>query len=158
MPYRKAKESAKVFISEKEQLRKLVLRTLREASEIVSSTLGPGGRNCLLESSLPGIPHTNTKDGVTVLKSLGAMDPYQHVILEQLRDSAQRTATEAGDGTTTATLLSYQIVKNLFDFCERNPKYSPQKAARRISQVVDEVLVPLLIVKLLKLQKKTNTY
>lgn len=144
MPHRKAKDAPKIFISDKETLQKIVLRTLRKASDIVSSTLGPGGRNCLLESDYPGIGNANTKDGVTVLKSLGAIDPYEHLILEQMRDSAQRTATEAGDGTTTATLLTYNIVSNLFDFCEKNPKYSPQKAARRISKITEEVLVPYI--------------
>src|SRR5271154_5518370 len=102
MAFRKAKDAPKIFMSDKTKLQKIVLKTLREASTIVSSTLGPGGKNCLIESDFSGIGNKNTKDGVTVLKSLGSRDPYEHLILEQVRDSAIRTATEAGDGTTTA--------------------------------------------------------
>lgn len=144
MSHRKAKTAPKIFVHDNNQLKKIVLKTLKSASEIVSSTMGPGGRNCLLESDFPGIPNKNTKDGVTVLKSLGAIDPYEHLILEQMRDVATRTASEAGDGTTTATLLAYQITSNLFAFCEANPKYSPQRAARRIAKVTREMLIPYI--------------
>jgi len=144
MAHRKAKSAPKIFVSDQNKLKKIVLKTLKEASTIVASTLGPGGRNCLIESDFPGISNKNTKDGVTVLKSLGAVDSYEHLILEQVRDAAMRTASEAGDGTTTATLLSYNIVEQLYEFCEKNPKYSPQKAARRILKVTREILVPYI--------------
>lgn len=153
MSHRKAKDSAKIFISDKAELKKIVLRAMKRASDVVSSTLGPGGKNVLIESDYPGIPNKNTKDGVTVLKSLGANDPYEHLILEQVRDVAQRTASEAGDGTTTATLLAYSIVQNLFDFCEKNPKYSPQKATRRISKVTEEILMPYITSRSIKVDE-----
>ncbi len=98
----------------------------------------------MIESDYPGIPNKNTKDGVTVFKSLGAIDPYEHLIIEQARDVAQRTASEAGDGTTTATVLSNSIIQNLYEFCKKNPKYSPQKAARRISEVTRKILLPYI--------------
>ena len=142
MAHRKAKSAPKIFMSDKKELQGIVLRTLERASDIVSSTLGPGGRNCLIESDYPGLPNRNSKDGVTVLKSLGAINPYEHMLLEQVRDAATRTASEAGDGTTSATILSYGIVKHLFDFCNRNPKHSPQKAARRITKIANELLIP----------------
>lgn len=156
MSHRKAKDSAKIFISDKKILQKLVLRIMSQVANIVGSTLGPGGKNCLIESDYPGIPHKNTKDGVTVLKSLGANDPYEHLILEQVRDVATRTASEAGDGTTTATLLAYTIVQNLFDFCEKNPKYSPQKATRRISKIVEESLMPYISSKSIKVTEENK--
>jgi len=144
MAHRKAKTAPKIFVSNQDTLKKIILKTLKDASTIVSSTLGPGGRNCLIESDFPGLPNKNTKDGVTVLKSLGSVDSYEHLILEQVRDAAMRTASEAGDGTTTATLLSYNIVEQLYEFCENNRKYSPQKAARHISKVTREILVPYI--------------
>lgn len=156
MSHRKAKDSAKIFISDKKILQKLVLRIMSQVANIVGSTLGPGGKNCLIESDYPGIPHKNTKDGVTVLKSLGANDPYEHLILEQVRDVATRTASEAGDGTTTATLLAYTIVQNLFDFCEKNPKYSPQKATRRISKIVEESLMPYITSKSIQVTEENK--
>lgn len=117
---------------------------MHKVSEIVGSSLGPGGKVTLIESEWPGIPNKMTKDGVTIFKSLGAADAYEHLIIESTRDAATRTATEAGDGTTTATVLAYNIIQNLFDFCEKNPKYSPQKATRRISKVVNELLLPYI--------------
>lgn len=141
---RKVKTSPKIFVSDNDQLKKIVLNTMTKISDIVGSTLGPSGRNVLIESDYPGIPNKNTKDGVSVFKSLGSSNSYEHLIIEQTRDAAQRTASEAGDGTTTATILSAAMVVNLYDFCRENPKYSPQKAAREMAKVVREKLVPLI--------------
>jgi chaperonin GroEL len=129
---------------DKKQLQKKILDTMHRVSEAVGRTLGPGGFNILIESDFNGIGNKNTKDGVTVFDSLGAIDPYEHLITEQARDAAKRTASEAGDGTTTATILSYNIISNLFDFCKENPQYSPQKAARRINKVTREILIPYI--------------
>lgn len=142
MSHRKAKSAPKIFEIRQDVLKKKVLDTMHKVAEAVGRTMGPGGRNILIESDFPGIPNKNTKDGVTVFKSLGAMDAYEHLIIEQARDVAQRTASEAGDGTTTATVLSHSIIQNLFAFCEKYPKYSPQRAARRISKYTRESLIP----------------
>lgn len=142
MSFRKAKTAPKIFEIDAQTLKKIVLRTMGRVAEAVGRTMGPGGRNILIESDFPGIPNKNTKDGVTVFKSLGAVNPYEHLIIEQARDVAQRTASEAGDGTTTATVLAHAIIQNLFEFCETNGKYSPQKAARRIEKYTESVLIP----------------
>lgn len=144
MSHRKAKDSAKIFVSDRNFLKNKVLSTMKRIADIVGSSLGPGGRVTMIESDYQGIPNKLTKDGVTIFKSLGANDPFEHLVIECARDTATRTASEAGDGTTTATLLSYSIVQNLFDFCEKNPKYSPQKATRRISKVTEEMLIPYI--------------
>ncbi len=151
MAHRKAKDAPKMFETDRKKLRELVLRTMKRVSDAVGCTLGPGGLNALIESDFPGIPNKNTKDGVTVFKSLGAQGSYEHLIIEQARSSAERTATEAGDGTTTATVLSYAIIQNLFEFCEKNPRYSPQKAARRISKVANSILVPYIMDRSIKI-------
>lgn len=144
MSYRKAKSSPKIFECDPKFLKDKILSTMYKIANIVGSSLGPGGKVTMIEADYPGLPNKLTKDGVTIFKSLGARDAYEHLIIETTRDTAQRTATEAGDGTTTATILSYNIVENLFDFCKKNPKYSPQKAARRISKVTEEVLMPFI--------------
>lgn len=144
MSHRKAKTAPKIFEIRQEQLRNKVLSTMHRVAEAVGRTMGPGGRNILIESDFPGIPNKNTKDGVTVFKSLGAVDPYEHLIIEQARDVAQRTASEAGDGTTTATVLSYAIIANLFEYCAKNPKESPQRVARRIAKVTRDMLLPYI--------------
>lgn len=139
---RKVKTSPKMFVSNPKTLEKIVVETMNKISEVVGNTYGPGGKNILLESDYPGIPNKNTKDGVTVFNSLGSSNSYEHLIIEQARDAAKRTATEAGDGTTTATILSAAMVGYLYEFCKENPKYSPQKAAREMSKIVRKYLVP----------------
>lgn len=129
---------------------------MRKISDIVGSSMGPSGRVTMIESDWPGIPNSLTKDGVTIFKSLGAQDAYEHLIIECARDSATRTATEAGDGTTTATVLSYNIVQNLFEFCEKNPKYSPQKAVRRISKITEKILVPYIESRAIKITEENK--
>ncbi len=156
MAHRKAKDSAKMYECDKNVLKRKVLTTMRKISDIVGSSLGPSGRITMIESEYPGLPNTLTKDGVTIFKSLGAQDAYEHLIIECARDVAARTATEAGDGTTTATILSYSIVENLFAFCEKNPKYSPQKAARRISKVTESVLVPYVHERSIKIDENNQ--
>lgn len=144
MTVRKAKTAPKSYLSDQEQLKRIVLRTMKKVSDIVSSSLGPGGKVTLIEESLPNLPNRLTKDGVTIFKNLGSNDAYEHLIIESARDAAIRTANTVGDGTTTATVLSYNIIKHMFDFCERNPKYSPQKAIRKIHKTVEEILIPYI--------------
>jgi len=83
-----------------------------------------------------------TKDGVTVFRSLGFDNPAAHCIMEAARDAAVRTASEAGDGTTTATILAESIVRRTKEFCQRNPKVSPQKVVRRLERAFREVIEP----------------
>jgi chaperonin GroEL len=156
MSYRKAKSAPKIFLTDKKKMKSLVLDTMSDVVEAVGRTLGPGGRNILIESDFPGIPNKNTKDGVTVFKSLGAIDPYRHLIIEQARDAAQRTASEAGDGTTTATVLSHAIIAHMYEFCEKNPKYSPQKAARRITEITNDLLVPYVHARSLRITQENE--
>lgn len=144
MSHRKAKTAPKIFMTDQKKLKKLVLETMGEIADAVGRTMGPGGRNILIESDFPGIANKNTKDGVTVFKSLGYIDSYKHLITEQARASAERTASEAGDGTTTATVLSNALIQNIFEFCEKNPRYSPQRAVRRVKKVAENILAPYI--------------
>lgn len=144
MSVKKVKSSSKVFTSDLELLQRVIVNTMDRISGIVGSSLGPGGRNVIIESDLPGIPNKNTKDGVSIFRSLGANDPLQHLIIEQTRDAAVRTVNEAGDGTTTATIISSAFIKNLFRFCQENRKYSPQKVAREINKCLKEEMLPFI--------------
>ena len=144
MSTRKVKTSPKLFVSDTERLQDIIVKTLSRANQIVGATLGPAGKTILIESDYPGIPNKQTKDGVTVFRSLGSNSSYEHLILEEVRAAAQRTATEAGDGTTTATVLSATLIRLLFDFCNSNPNHSPQKTARELSKIVRERLVPAI--------------
>ena len=142
MATKKAKSTAKMYMSDSRKIREIVVSTMTKISDIVGATLGPSGRICLIESDFDGLPNKNTKDGVTVFNSLGAENPYEHLIIEQTRDAASRTATEAGDGTTTATVLAAALTKNLLDFCDRDKKFSPQRVVRIMNRLLNSVLVP----------------
>ncbi len=142
MAVKKVKSATKIFVSDQKKIRKIISETMADISNIVGSTLGPSGRVCLIESEYYGIPNTNTKDGVTVFKSLGAEDPYKELIIEQMRSAAVRTATEAGDGTTTSTILATAFTKNLIAFCDADKKFSPQKAVRILKKLKKDVILP----------------
>ncbi len=142
--YRKAKSVAKDLLVHGPDLEKKVLSVMKTISDIVGSTLGPSGRAVLIERQEYGLPHMFTKDGVTVFRSLGFTDPTAHAIMEAARDASVRTASEAGDGTTTATVLAEAIVRNISAYCNANPKVSPQKATRRIEQIFKETIEPAI--------------
>lgn len=144
MSFRKAKTTPKVFISDRELIKNKVLNITKRIADIVGGTLGPGGRTVLIESDFPGVSNRVSKDGASVYSNLGAIDSIDHVIIETSRDCAQRVGEGAGDGTTTTTILAYQIIKNLFEFCKENPRYSPQKAVREIKKAVKDILVPYI--------------
>jgi chaperonin GroEL len=75
----------------------------------VKVTLGPKGRNVVIEKSFGG--PAVTKDGVTVAKEIELKDKLQNMGAQMVKEVASKTATDAGDGTTTATVLAQAIVK-----------------------------------------------
>jgi len=92
-----------------EAARKKVLRGVATLSEAVSVTLGPKGRNVLIDKKF-GSP-TVTKDGVTVAKEIELSDPYENMGAQMVREVASKTSDAAGDGTTTATVLAEAIYR-----------------------------------------------
>lgn len=144
MEYQKPKSAAKDVTVKGPKLESLVLSTMKTISTIVGSTLGPGGQPVLIERFEHGMAPMVTKDGVTVFRSLGFDNPSSHVIMEAARDAAVRTANEAGDGTTTATVLAESIVRLTHAFCKENPKFSPQKVVRRLESVFRTVIQPAI--------------
>jgi chaperonin GroEL len=115
-----------------------------EISRVVGATLGPGGKPVLIERYEHDLPPIITKDGVTCFRALGFRDATKQVILEAARDAAIRTASEAGDGTTTATILAESIVRAMNKYCLSNPKVSPQKIVRYCEKVLKEIIIPYL--------------
>jgi chaperonin GroEL len=89
--------------------RSKMLRGIDTLADAVKVTLGPKGRNVLLEKSF-GAPRI-TKDGVTVAKEIELKDKFENMGAQMLREVASRTSDEAGDGTTTATVLAQAIVR-----------------------------------------------
>src|SRR5947207_1977569 len=86
-----------------------MLRGVDILSEAVKVTLGPKGRNVVLDKSF-GAPRV-TKDGVTVAKEIELEDKFENMGAQMLREVASKTSDVAGDGTTTATVLAQAIVK-----------------------------------------------
>src|SRR5579875_566303 len=89
--------------------RERLLRGVDILANAVRVTLGPKGRNVVLEKTF-GAPRV-TKDGVTVAKEIELEDKFENMGAQMVREVAQKTNDEAGDGTTTATVLAHSIVK-----------------------------------------------
>src|SRR6201995_4417902 len=90
-----------------QQAREALLRGVRKLAKAVKVTLGPSGRNVVLEKSF-GSP-TVTKDGVTVAKEIELDDAYENMGAQMVKEVASKTSTVAGDGTTTATVYAEAI-------------------------------------------------
>lgn len=114
----------------------VVIRTLDNMAEMAGHTLGPGGRQVLIERAEIGMKPIITKDGVTVIRNLGYQDSIQQLILEAARDAAGRTAIDAGDGTTTATILSAAITRHVNHIIKTNSKLSPQRIVRELQKLM----------------------
>jgi chaperonin GroEL len=92
-----------------EEARRKLLAGVEQISKAVKVTLGPKGRNVLLDKKF-GAP-TVTKDGVSVAKEVELADPYENMGAQLLKEVATKTNDVAGDGTTTATVLAYSLIK-----------------------------------------------
>lgn len=89
--------------------RQAILRGVNQLAEAVKVTLGPKGRNVILEKKFGG--PTITKDGVTVAKEIELKDPLENMGAQMVREVASKTSDVAGDGTTTATILAQAIFR-----------------------------------------------
>src|ERR1700751_2660883 len=92
-----------------EDSRQAILRGVNTLADAVKATLGPKGRNVVLEKRF-GSP-TITKDGVTVAKEIDLKNPLENVGAQLVREVASKTSDVAGDGTTTATVLAQSIFR-----------------------------------------------
>ena len=99
-------------------------------ADAVKVTLGPKGRNVVIERSFGG-PHV-TKDGVTVAKEIELEDKLQNMGAQMVKEVASKTATDAGDGTTTATVLAQAIVKEGMKYVTAG--HNPMDLKRGIDQ------------------------
>ncbi|HYL35021.1 MAG TPA: chaperonin GroEL [Bryobacteraceae bacterium] len=92
-----------------ENSRQAILRGVNQLADAVKVTLGPRGRNVVLEKKFGG--PTITKDGVTVAKEIELKDPLENMGAQMVREVASKTSDTAGDGTTTATILAQAIFR-----------------------------------------------
>ena len=100
------------------ETREKMLKGVLTLAEAVGSTLGPMGRNVVIET--PYGATTVTKDGVTVAKHIDLDDPVENLGAQILKQAASRTATQAGDGTTTATVIAAALLKGAIKLIATN--------------------------------------
>src|SRR4030066_106860 len=99
---------AKILLYD-EDARKAILKGVNTLADAVKVTLGPKGRNVILDKSY-GSP-TVTKDGVTVAKEIELEDKFENMGAQMVKEVASKTSDTAGDGTTTATVLAQAIYR-----------------------------------------------
>ena len=129
-----------------EDARKALERGVEKVASAVRVTLGPKGRNVVLEKKW-GSP-TITKDGVTVAKEIELEDPYENMGAQLVKEVASKTNDAAGDGTTTATVLAHAIVKEGLKnvAAGANPmivKHGIDKAVEALVEELKKISVPL---------------
>ena len=117
--------------------RKRLLSGIEKISKAVKSTLGPLGRTVIIESQDHTRGLTVTKDGVTVAKSIELEDPVENLAVRMVKEAAERTANSAGDGTTTAIVLTEAMVSYGMELI--GPDTNVTEFVRDIQQLSDEV-------------------
>jgi chaperonin GroEL len=122
-----------------EAARNAILRGVALLTEAVKATLGPKGRNVILDKKF-GAP-TITKDGVTVAKEIELKDPFENMGAQLVREVASKTSDVAGDGTTTATVLAHAIyregIKNVA--AGANPMDLKRGIEKTVEVVIEEL-------------------
>ena len=121
-----------------EGARKKALRGVETLAKAVKVTLGPKGRNVLIDKKF-GSP-TVTKDGVTVAKEIELQDPYENMGAQMVREVASKTSDSAGDGTTTATVLAESIFKEGLRYVAAgaNPVFVKRGIDKAVEVAVEE--------------------
>ena len=122
-----------------EAARHALLRGVEKLARAVKATLGPAGRNVILDKKF-GSP-TITKDGVTVAKEIELEDPYENMGAQLVREVASKTSDIAGDGTTTATVLAESIYKEGLKNVTAGA--NPTSLQRGIQKAVDALVTEL---------------
>jgi len=116
--------------------RDAILRGVRTLADAVAVTLGPKGRNVVLEKSF-GSP-TVTKDGVTVAKEIDLQNKFENMGAQMVKEVASQTSEKAGDGTTTATVLARSIYEEGLKLVAAG--HSPMELKRGIDRAVESVV------------------
>ena len=122
-----------------EEARQALLKGINALSNVVKETLGPRGKNIVLDKKF-GSP-TSTKDGVTVAKEIELEDPIQNMGAQMVKEVASKTSDVAGDGTTTATLLAQIIYSEGLKYVTAGA--NPNLIKKGVDQAVEAVVAEL---------------
>jgi len=129
------------------ELNSKILDGINKLADNVATTLGPKGRNVILFHKEQGVP-VITKDGVTVAKFVELEDPFENVGAQIVKQAAEQSATRAGDGTTTATVLTRAILQRAQKYLTAGVspieiKRGMDKASEAIVDKLKEVAIPV---------------
>src|SRR5574339_1286460 len=119
--------------------RQAILRGVNQLADAVKVTLGPRGRNVVLEKKYGG--PTITKDGVTVAKEIELKDPLENMGAQMVREVASKTSDTAGDGTTTATVLAQAIFREGAKMVAAG--HNPMELKRGMEKAVEKIVEAL---------------
>ena len=122
-----------------EEARQALLKGINILSNVVKETLGPRGKNVILEKKF-GSP-TSTKDGVTVAKEIELKEPLENIGAQLVKEVASKTSDVAGDGTTTATVLAQSIFSEGLKYVTAgaNPNLIKKGIDKAVAEVVKEL-------------------
>ena len=120
-----------------------IMNGVKKLAEAVGSTLGASGKCVIYEDTL-GKPII-TKDGVTVAKAVVLPDPLENIGATLIKEAAENTVREAGDGTTTATVLAYSLLRELYALLDkesvRDLKKGVDTASKKVFKYLDNIKV-----------------
>jgi chaperonin GroEL len=118
--------------------REKLISGITKMANAVKSTLGPSGNTVLIESPQHTHGITVTKDGVTVARAVDLIDPVENLAVRMMKEAADRTATSAGDGTTTAIVLTEALVKAGLEMMEE--ELNRTEVLRQMVDISSEVV------------------
>ena len=121
-----------------EEGRSKLIKGINTIASAVKSTLGPNGNTVLIESPTHTHGITVTKDGVTVAKAVDLLDPIENLAVKMMKEAADRTATSAGDGTTTAIVLTEALVMGGVEFIK--PHHNRTEVLRQMVDISTKVV------------------
>jgi chaperonin GroEL len=113
---------------------------IKKVHDAVTVTMGPFGRNVLIEKEHGQV--ASTKDGVTVAKTITLEDPIENMAATVIKQAAQKTVDQAGDGTTTSTLLAYSIANQALELTSK-PSVNVTQVKKGIEEAVKNVVAEL---------------
>jgi chaperonin GroEL len=122
-----------------EEAREKLINGIQTMSDAVKSTLGPSGQTVLIESPHHTHGLTVTKDGVTVAKSIDLIDPVENLAVRMMKEAADRTATSAGDGTTTSIVLTESLATSGFRLITKDKTKVLRELVSKTEEIIEEL-------------------
>ena len=120
--------------------RERLISGIHKISKAVKSTLGPRGNTVLIESPEHTHGLTVTKDGVTVAKAVNLLEPVENLAVRMMKEAADKTASSAGDGTTTAIVLTEALVETAIRIFGNYPECNQTEVLREMVASTNEIV------------------